>query len=273
MFPIGNLVPALALDKIGRRWTMICGCIALSICMMMIAALLSNGNPATSSASIAFFFLYMLIFGGTINVVPWVYVRNAPGRVVCKHVLTMANRVPRSYRLRREREALPFRSLPIGCGTSVSALLMGRHMPQRERLPVTTCLCGQFLTISTLTRRFAVIVMISPVLINRIQWRTYLLFMALLVNRFPPILTLVTTSLTCGQAVFAPAIWWFYPETSNLSLEDIDIIFLPKEMGGLDGNARIRLTPQMAAEHQAEAAAKDGEAAAHLEKTKDASAH
>lgn len=74
MFPIGNLVPALALDKIGRRWTMIWGCIALSICMMMIAALLSNGSPATSSASIAFFFLYMLIFGGTINVVPWVYV-------------------------------------------------------------------------------------------------------------------------------------------------------------------------------------------------------
>lgn len=41
----------------------------------MIAILLSFGGEKTSSAAIAFFFLYMLIFGGTINVVPWVYVR------------------------------------------------------------------------------------------------------------------------------------------------------------------------------------------------------
>lgn len=73
-FPIGNLLPAFALDRIGRRWTMIWGCLALSVCMMMIAALLSNGRETYSSAAIAFFFLYMLIFGGTINVVPWVYV-------------------------------------------------------------------------------------------------------------------------------------------------------------------------------------------------------
>jgi MFS family permease len=51
MFPIGNLLPALALDRIGRRWTMIWGCAGLSLCMMFLAAL--------------------LIFGGTINVVPW----------------------------------------------------------------------------------------------------------------------------------------------------------------------------------------------------------
>jgi hypothetical protein len=63
--------PALALDRIGRRWTMIWGCAGLSICMMMLAALLSNGQKATASAAVTFFFLYMLIFGGTINVVPW----------------------------------------------------------------------------------------------------------------------------------------------------------------------------------------------------------
>jgi MFS family permease len=71
MFPIGNLLPALALDRIGRRWTMIWGCAGLSICMMMLAALLANGEKATASAAVTFFFLYMLIFGGTINVVPW----------------------------------------------------------------------------------------------------------------------------------------------------------------------------------------------------------
>lgn len=71
---------------------MIWGCAGLSICMMMLAALLSPGdsNPTAASAAVAFFFLYMLIFGGediqsigtvrfakrykgTINVVPWVY--------------------------------------------------------------------------------------------------------------------------------------------------------------------------------------------------------
>jgi len=71
MFPIGNLLPALALDRIGRRWTMIWGCAGLSICMMFLAALLSTGEKAPASAAVAFFFLYMLIFGGTINVVPW----------------------------------------------------------------------------------------------------------------------------------------------------------------------------------------------------------
>lgn len=76
MFPIGNLLPALYLDRIGRRWTMIWGCAGLTICMMMLAALLSVSSPerkAPASAAVAFFFLYMLIFGGTINVVPWVY--------------------------------------------------------------------------------------------------------------------------------------------------------------------------------------------------------
>lgn len=73
--------------------------------------------------------------------------------------------------------------------------------------------------------------MISPVLINRILWRTYLIFMALL-------------------ALFIPIIWWFYPETSNLGLEEIDQIFLPKSMGGLEGNARVRFTPQMATERR-----------------------
>lgn len=97
MFPIGNLLPALALDRIGRRWTMIWGCAGLSLCMMFLAALLSDGGKATASAAVskcqslrsrkvledmlltrfpAFFFLYMLIFGGTINVVPWGKIRS-----------------------------------------------------------------------------------------------------------------------------------------------------------------------------------------------------
>ena len=42
--------------------------------------------------------------------------------------------------------------------------------------------------------------MITPVLINRIQWKTFLVWMALAFS-------------------FVPVIYFFYPETSNISLE------------------------------------------------------
>ncbi len=73
MFIVGNLGPALALDRMGRKKTMLFGCFGLGCCMMIASILLSFGKKNTSSAAVAFFFIYMLIFGGTINVVPWVY--------------------------------------------------------------------------------------------------------------------------------------------------------------------------------------------------------
>jgi MFS family permease len=57
---------------------MMAGSFALGICMMMVAILLSFRGTAiehsTSSASVAFFFLYMLCFGASVNCIPWVYV-------------------------------------------------------------------------------------------------------------------------------------------------------------------------------------------------------
>lgn len=52
--------------------------------------------------------------------------------------------------------------------------------------------------------------MITPVLINRAGWKTYLLFTILL-------------------AVFVPIVLFGYPETSGLSLEEIDNLFLPAD--------------------------------------------
>ncbi|KXT07092.1 hypothetical protein AC578_2465 [Pseudocercospora eumusae] len=155
MFIVGNTLPALALDRMGRRPTMIWGCGLLSGCMMMITILLSIGETKTSSAAIAFFFLFMLIFGATINVVPWVY---GP-------------------------EILPLEARTRGTAISVSAHWLWNFF----------------------------IVMITPVLINRIDWRTYIIF-------------------TITNAAFVPVVYFFYPETSNISLEDIDKIFLPAEM-------------------------------------------
>ena len=50
------------------------------------------------------------------------------------------------------------------------------------------------------------VVMITPVMVARIHWATYLFFAAL-------------------NAVFLPSIYFFYPETAGRSLEEIDIIF------------------------------------------------
>ncbi|KAL2814110.1 general substrate transporter [Aspergillus granulosus] len=50
------------------------------------------------------------------------------------------------------------------------------------------------------------VVMITPIIIERLKWKAYLIFMA--------------TNL-----VFVPLIYFLYPETSNLSLEEVDNIF------------------------------------------------
>jgi len=52
--------------------------------------------------------------------------------------------------------------------------------------------------------------MITPILINRLAWRTYLIFMA-------------------TNVVFIPIIYLFFPETSNLALEEVDYIFATEE--------------------------------------------
>lgn len=52
MFVIGNFGPALALDRMGRRKTMIWGCLGLGICMTCAAGLLAVERPAPSSAAV-----------------------------------------------------------------------------------------------------------------------------------------------------------------------------------------------------------------------------
>ncbi|KAK3073336.1 hypothetical protein LTR53_005184 [Teratosphaeriaceae sp. CCFEE 6253] len=154
MFPIGNTLPALALDRMGRKMTMMIGCAILSFSMLCITILLSFGKQKTSTASIAFFFLYMLVFGATVNVVPWVW---GP-------------------------EILPLEARSRGVAISVSSHWMWNFC----------------------------IVMITPVLISGIGWATYIIFTVLL-------------------ASFVPIVYLCYPETSGLSLEAIDNLFLPAD--------------------------------------------
>ncbi|KXH54058.1 hypothetical protein CSAL01_01964 [Colletotrichum salicis] len=154
MFMFGSILPALALDRMGRRKTMMWGSAGLGVCMLMISILLSRvgftGGQACASASVAFFFLYNLIFGTGMNCVPWVVVP----------------------------EILPLHARTRGTAVGISSNWLWNFF----------------------------VVMITPVIINRLQWKAYLIFV-------------ITNFL------FVPIIYFFYPETSNFRLEDIDEFF------------------------------------------------
>lgn len=52
--------------------------------------------------------------------------------------------------------------------------------------------------------------MITPVIISRLQWKAYLIFM-------------------CTNLAFVPLVYFVYPETANLTLEEIDFLFTQRE--------------------------------------------
>ena len=58
------------------------------------------------------------------------------------------------------------------------------------------------------------VVMITPVIINRLQWKAYLIFM---VTNF----------------AFVPLVYFCYPETANLTLEEIDYLFVNPDKGAV----------------------------------------
>ncbi|KAJ5895266.1 sugar transporter [Penicillium taxi] len=154
MFMLGSLLPAFMLDRMGRRRTMMWGSFGLGVCMLMIAALQSQiyepHGMTFASASVAFFFLYMLVHGMSINSVPWVYVP----------------------------EILPLEARTKGTAIGISSNWLWNF----------------------------IVVMITPVIIDRLHWKAYLIFM---ITNF----------------IFIPVVYFFYPETSNFRLEDIDLIF------------------------------------------------
>jgi hypothetical protein len=61
--------------------------------------------------------------------------------------------------------------------------------------------------------------MITPTLLNNLAWKGYLIFMAL-------------------NFAFVPLVYFYYPETSNLTLEEIDWLFL--ESGAVKTSKRVQ---------------------------------
>ncbi|KAL1991055.1 hypothetical protein VTN49DRAFT_5559 [Thermomyces lanuginosus] len=154
MFLLGSFVPSLLVDRIGRRKPMMWGSFGLGFSMMMIAILLSFKGTSverpTASASVTFFFTYMLVFGASVNCIPWCYVP----------------------------EILPLHARAKGTAVGISSNWLWNF----------------------------VIVMITPVIINRLQWKAYLIFM-------------------CTNYAFIPLVYFCYPETANLTLEEIDLLY------------------------------------------------
>jgi len=63
--------------------------------------------------------------------------------------------------------------------------------------------------------------MITPILLNRLAWKGYLVFM-------------VTNFL------FVPLVYFCYPETANLTLEEIDYIFAEPDKGAVKWSLEMR---------------------------------
>lgn len=68
--------------------------------------------------------------------------------------------------------------------------------------------------------------MITPIIINRLQWKAYLIFM-------------ITNLL------FVPLIYFCYPETAMLSLEEMDELYTTRGESPIKISKRIRKEKQM----------------------------
>ncbi|KAL4945443.1 hypothetical protein BDV06DRAFT_219276 [Aspergillus oleicola] len=174
MFVIGSFYPTFYSDRLGRKKPMIWGSFGLFICMLMISILLSFKGTAqekpAGSASVAFFFLFMLIFGASTNCVPWVY---GP-------------------------ELLPMHARTKGNAIGISANWLWNFF----------------------------VAMIGPTLITDLEWKGYLIFM-------------------CFNLSFLPMLYFFYPETANLSLEEIDSLFMVKGSAGTSSTSTMASDSQL----------------------------
>lgn len=91
-------------------------------------------------------------------------------------------------------EILPLHVRAKGTAVGVSSNWV-RHSRHQPALPLTISIWNFF------------VVMITPTIITDLQWKAYLIFM-------------------CLNISFVPLVYFAYPETANLTLEEIDWLFL-----------------------------------------------
>lgn len=150
---------------------MMWGSLGLGLSMMMISILLSFSNTSagkqTSAASVAFFFTYMLIFGASVNCIPWVYVP----------------------------EILPLHVRAKGSAIGISANALWNFF----------------------------VVMVTPTITSSLPWQWPLIFVAL-------------------NFAFIPLVFFCYPETTRLTLEEMDLLFVRGDAGLRPGKKKAGRT-------------------------------
>jgi hypothetical protein len=79
------------------------------------------------------------------------------------------------------------------------------------------------------------VVMITPTLLERLNWQAYLLFM-------------------CTNFAFIPLVWFCYPETNNLTFEEVDYLFVEggKSEKWFSVSKDVALSPERRASIQSE---------------------
>ena len=65
------------------------------------------------------------------------------------------------------------------------------------------------------------VVMITPIILNRLEWKGYLIFMVL-------------------NFLFVPLVYFCYPETANLPLEEIDYVFTDHSQNAVKLSKQMR---------------------------------
>lgn len=154
---VGSAIPVFLMDRFGRRVLLMVCSAGLCLCFIMVAILLSTGDPGPAKGATAFIFLFQLFYGVGWLPVPWFY----PSEV-------------NTTRIRSKMQA-------IASGWNWMAV-------------------------------FAV-VKITPIAIENIQWRIFIVFGVL-------------------NFAFIPLVYCFYPETKGIELEDIPLLFPKKSLTG-----------------------------------------
>lgn len=120
-----------------------------------------------------------------------------------------------------------------------------------EILPLRARARGTAIGISSNWLWNFVIVMITPIIINRLQWKAYLIFM-------------------CTNLLFVPLIYFCYPETAQLTLEEMDLLYTTR--GGespIQISKRIRHEKKMGLRGGLEAGTSSNEAVGGVESEKE----
>jgi hypothetical protein len=183
-------------DKWGRRNTLIFGAMVQCFCYIIITSLLRYnellGYPNSqqvASASVAFFFLYYVFFGIGMQGIPW-----------CEYPI---------YNLSSWRLSL---TSSLVYPTEINSLTMRTK--------------GAALGAATNWNLNFMVLEITPIGIQNLGWRFYIVWIAL-------------------NAAMVPAVYFFYPETAGRTLEDIDeyyrtdppLLSLPRQGGHLTQEA------------------------------------